>query len=144
MKNGKQRLVEDWSGDDDETSLFMGDGGGHSQQASWCRKCSAAGRMSGRERESWSRSGYCDTPGCPGYSGHPPASRPQGEFRLEVTAHSCAGFNCIRSLSGRHSNTTSVVNCDLACGLWCGEVSHSPSTNKMIVIMTCLASHRKY
>ena len=90
MNNGRQRLVEDWSGDDEDTSFFVelkgGDGDTHSQQYQWCRKCSAAGRMSGRERDSWSRSGYCDTLGCPGYSGHPPASRPQGEFSAEVTA----------------------------------------------------------
>ena len=129
MNNGRQRLVEDWSGDEDDTSFFIELRGGDvdSQQSPWCRKCSASGRMSGLERESWSRSGYCETMGCPGYSGHPPASRPQGEFMTAVPS------NSIISLSGLKIEIQQVlpvelsVVSDLACGLWCGDASQYTS-----------------
>eukprot|EP00092_Neocalanus_flemingeri_P071819 GFUD01088295.1.p1 GENE.GFUD01088295.1~~GFUD01088295.1.p1 ORF type:complete len:139 (-),score=22.49 GFUD01088295.1:109-525(-) len=55
----------------------------HSLGTGWCRKCSTSAKMSGSDPKLWSRSGVCDTRGCPGYMGHPPAGRPQG--RLGVT-----------------------------------------------------------
>jgi len=66
----------------------------------WCRKCSTSAKMNGSDPKHWERlivatgsplltpcprSGVCDTNGCPGYVGHPPAGRPQG--RLGVTSH---------------------------------------------------------
>ena len=125
MNNGRQRLVEDWSGDEEDESAFLVGpkaGDGDSRESPWCRKCSTAGRMSGRERDSWSRSGYCDNLGCPGYSGHPPASRPQGESgvsELRSTSDSCAENNSILINLDLFliSQVLSVVCCEWL-GLW--------------------------
>jgi len=51
----------------------------------WCRKCSTSAKMSGSDPKLWERSGVCDTMGCPGYMGHPPAGRPQGTDHDETS-----------------------------------------------------------
>ena len=85
--NGRQRLVEEWS-DDDSTFVTNHSNNNietqqHQQQQEnnnqWCRKCTTEGKMSGAGERLWSKSGLCDTDGCPGYKGHHPASRPQGK-----------------------------------------------------------------
>ena len=43
-----------------------------------CTTCSISAKMSGRGQRTWGLSGICERGGCPGYKGHPPASRPQG------------------------------------------------------------------
>ena len=49
-----------------------------SSSNSLCTTCSISAKMSGRGQRSWGQSGICERGGCPGYKGHPPASRPQG------------------------------------------------------------------
>ena len=53
--------------------------------ADWCLHCSTAARVGGRAAPVRPGSGACEARGCPGYRGHPPAGRPQGEVILSLT-----------------------------------------------------------
>ena len=56
--------------------------GGAGAGADWCLHCSTAARVGGRAAPARPGSGACTASGCPGYRGHPPAGRPQGEVVL--------------------------------------------------------------
>jgi len=70
----------------------------------WCRKCSASAKMSGSDPKLWEKSGVCDTRGCPGYMGHPPASRPQGYDHDETSDDVPLLFSPLSSSSISHSS----------------------------------------
>ena len=85
MQVGESRLqlAEDWSDEDGATfqvinSLTPPNRLTLNDNNNWCTACSIAAKMSGRGQRSWGQSGFCDTRDCPGYKGHPPASRPKG------------------------------------------------------------------
>jgi len=70
----------------------------------WCRKCSTSAKMSGSDPRLWERSGVCDTRGCPGYVGHPPAGRPQGDDHDETSDDVPLLFSPLSSSSLSHSS----------------------------------------
>jgi len=70
----------------------------------WCRKCSTSAKMSGSDPEQWERSGVCDTRGCPGYRGHPPAGRPQGADHDDTSDDVPLLFSPLSSSSASHSS----------------------------------------
>ena len=83
LGNGRHRLVEEWS-DEEATFVNTQNNVSNIQNSSvgnnnqWCTHCSTEARMSGASQSGWNVSGVCQTEGCPGYKGHLPASRPQG------------------------------------------------------------------
>jgi len=85
----------------------------------WCRKCSTSAKMNGSDPKHWERlivatgspiltpcprSGVCDTNGCPGYVGHPPAGRPQGDDHDETSDDVPLLFSPLSSSSVSHSS----------------------------------------
>jgi len=70
----------------------------------WCRKCFTSAKMNGNDPKLWERSGVCDTRGCPGYMGHPPAGRPQGEDHDETSDDVPLLFSPLSSSSVSHSS----------------------------------------
>jgi zinc transporter 2 len=102
----------------------------------YCRNCSTQARMSGSD-ELWSRTGLCNTRGCRGYTGHPPAGRPQGLDHDEGSDDVPLLFSPLSSSPASHSSQE-LETMDHCHGLEPGREASKAATRQLsIAVVLC-------